>query len=97
MALMVLNNLYVSECTAPSVRVGRAREQLGQSGRITWFHPSLKAAGYLASTCCLYSPQTLQSEIFKEVQGLSKHSEKELCISPLCSLMIKCPRMDHRL
>lgn len=45
MALMVLNDLYMSECTAPSVHVGRAREQLGQRGGITWFHPSLKAVG----------------------------------------------------
>lgn len=65
MALMVLNNLYVSECTAPSVHVGRAREQLGQSGRITWFHPSLKAAGYLTSTCSLYSPQTFRVRFSK--------------------------------
>lgn len=65
MALMVLNNLYVSECTAPSVHVGRAREQLGQSGRITRFHPSLKAAGYLTSTCSLYSPRTFRVRFSK--------------------------------
>lgn len=65
MALMVLNNLYVSECTAPSVHVGRAREQLGQSGRITRFHPSLKAAGYLTSTRTLYSPQTFRVRFSK--------------------------------
>lgn len=57
-ALMVLNNLYVSECTAPSVHVRRVRWQLGQSGRITWFYPSLKAAGQLTFSCTLYSPQT---------------------------------------
>lgn len=57
-ALVVLNNLYVSECTAPSVHVGRVRRQLGQSGRITWFYPSLKAAGQLTFPCTLYSPHT---------------------------------------
>lgn len=69
MALMVLNNLYVSECTAPSVHVGRAREQLGQSGRITRFHPGLKAAGYLASTCSLYSPQTFTVRFSKRTKA----------------------------
>lgn len=47
MALMVLNNLYVSECASPLVRVGRTREQLGQSGGITQFHPGLKSAEHL--------------------------------------------------
>lgn len=100
MALMVLNNLYVSECTAPSVHVGRAREQLGQSGRITWFHPSLKAAGYLTSTRALYSPQSFRVRFFKEVQGQwgyqSTQRERTLYLS-VYSLIIKCPRMDHQL
>lgn len=65
MALMVLNNLYVSECTASSAHVGRAREQLGQSGRITWFHLSLKAAGNLTSTRFLYSPQSIRVRFSK--------------------------------
>jgi len=45
MALMVLNNLYVSECTAPSVRVSGVREQLGQSGRKLGFITALKWQG----------------------------------------------------
>lgn len=98
MALMVLNNLYVSECTAPSVHVGRAREQLGQSGRITRFHPSLKAAGYLTSNLLFIFTSNLRSEIFKEVRGQwGYQSTQRENIFPLYSLMITCPRVDHQL
>lgn len=84
---MVLNNLYVSECTAPSVHIGRVRRQLGQCSRITWFYPSLKAAGQLTFSCTLYSPQTnrvgflKRSKASRAIKATQRASFRSLCCS----------------
>lgn len=84
-ALMVLNNLYVSECTAPSVHVGRVRRQLGQSSGRTWFYPSLEAAGQLTFSCTLYSPQTDRVGFLKRSKASGAiRAPQKASFRPLC-------------